>query len=219
MTVGVAHTNSTPDGEKENAAVPPTSGKVSVWGVVQEPEAVGTVVEVVTVVEVGTVVEVVEVDEPALGTVVVDAVSGTVVEALAPGPVVVAGESSADVVLLDPDCGLLVEASTVVLVVVAFWSLSVELVSTVELVASALPSSPDPFSAPRSAAPPALLRGPTVAGGGAITSLLTTPTPAQAIVTAPILATTHSAARAKDLMGQVWRPPTGVTPKGSLKVS
>ncbi len=64
-----------------------------------------------------------------------------------------------------------------------------------------------------------VMRGTMVAGGGAITSLLTTPTPAQATVTAPILATTQSAAKAKDLIGPVWLLSTDATPKGSLKVS
>jgi hypothetical protein len=42
--------------------------------------------------------------------------------------------------------------------------------------------------------------GATVAGAGSITSLLTTLTPAHATLTAPILATTHNAASAKDFM-------------------
>jgi hypothetical protein len=61
--------------------------------------------------------------------------------------------------------------------------------------------------------------GATVAGAGSITSLLTTLTPAQATLTAPILATTHNAARAKDFMTRFWLtlPPRSLN--GSLNQS
>ena len=87
----------------------------------------------------------------------------------------------------------------------------------VELAVPGACSSTGMLSVATSAEAISVTRGTTVAGGGAITSLLTTPTPAHAIDTAPMLATTHSAPRAQDLMGPVWLLSIGATPKGPLK--
>ena len=186
---------------------------VIVPGVVQAPGvAAGKVVDVVVVVdELGE-------DEVALGTVVVELVSGAVAEGLVVGPVVGGCELSVEVVLLDPGCGLTDESSVVVdesSTVVVEVALSV--VAAVELASPEACSSTGMLSVSVPADAMSVTRGTTVAGGGAITSLLTTPTPAHAIDTAPMLATTHSAPRAQDLIGPVWLLWTGPTPKGPLK--
>ena len=95
--------------------------------------------------------------------------------------------------------------------------LSAEPDPVVELAVPEACSSIGMLSAATSADAISVTRGTTVAGGGAITSLLTTPTPAHATDTAPMLATTHSAPRAQDLIGPVWLLSAGATPKEPLK--